>query len=672
MTNVSERSLRTVTAIFSITFAIGLFLLRFFKFPLDPSLLDTQVRLLNLESTRAQSIYYVTLLGLFAAICAAILLRPNAKIIPSMDRAEQVLVVAVVIAAIFLGSWSWQFFFGFFFVAALIIFSRTRGSAPISIIWTRSSFVQKLPWAGILFWLLIGLVFIYIAVFLIAPMTTPLLVQRAVELPRIEGHYAVSVLPGFDFICCSEVGKIERANYGLGIPLFTAWALGVFSFLGLPDTALVQSVKLNQLIAVLLICILSFLANRKYFPYVMALALGMTAFTLSNVGIAVSYPNQSGIRYIPILVSLVVLVLELRRTQLRIWLLAPASAIFVIMNPETGLATTAGYMVAAVLKKYNPKSPITSVAETVVQYGAFFAVTMLVGSALIVESILKNSSDGLFQFMVLFTTSSYGGLVDKPSLMATLLFLIATTSVLRAVCRARCGVLLSVDAYEAAVGTIMLVWLMYYVNRMAEWNLWFQPVLLMAMIAPRIALNRWQQLFRKPLRLGVTFSMIVACLIGGQVTSSSSQFAYQAAEWLRWQHLGCGEGVVLDGKCLPWFRGSKFELQMNALTEGNYPAETIVLSGMSTYARLRGFNDGFPWYDPMEVVRQQEVEGIVNWIETRGPKYILADDPSYDIARAVPEHSRQIQYYLSLLVSYREVRRSAGWVIMERIANSRF
>jgi hypothetical protein len=296
---------------------------------------------------------------------------------------------------------------------------------------------------------------------------------------------------------------------------------------------------------------------------------------------------------------------------------------------------------------------------------------MMAGSVVIIEPILKNSSGGLFQFMALFVTSGYSGLVDKPSTTATLLFFVATTAVLRSVWRARSGVLLSVDAYEAAVGTIMLVWLMYYVNRMAEWNLWFQWVLLALLIASRITLGGWQQLFLKPLRFGVTLPMVVACLIGGQLTDSFSQFAYQAAGRLvRWQHLGCDDGMILDGKCLPRVRRSRFELQINALTEGYSPAETLVLSGVSTYARLHGFNDGFPWYEPMEVVRKKDVEEIVNWIEMRGPKYILTDDPSYDIALAAPEHSRQIQSYLPRLVSYREVRRDAGWIILERVVKS--
>jgi hypothetical protein len=84
MANGSESSLHTLAAAFAIVFAIGLFALHLFKFPMDATILDTQYQV---ESSRAQTIFYQTLLGLFAVICAAVLLWPNAKIIPRVGWA---------------------------------------------------------------------------------------------------------------------------------------------------------------------------------------------------------------------------------------------------------------------------------------------------------------------------------------------------------------------------------------------------------------------------------------------------------------------------------------------------------------------------------------------------------------------------------------------------------
>lgn len=663
MNDKTKNCLYSLTASFTLIFTIGLFVLHFFKFSVDTTILETHVRALNNESSWAQGMFYFMLLGLFAMLCASALLWPNAKITLGASRTDRILAIAVVMVAFLGGYRSKQFLLGFLFVALLLAFARMLNFYRPPIIFTQLDRARTQTFQAVLFWLSASIVFIYITIFAIVPLATPLLVQEPFELSAIEGHYAMTVLPGSDLF---KKGVVEHTNYGLGMPLLTALALKLLALFGVSGTALVQAVKLNQLIAIAMICIVCVLINRKFFPYIMVLVLGMTAFTLSNISSAVFYPNQSGIRYIPILASLIVLVLEMRRAQLRIWLLASASAVLLIISPETGLAATAGYIVAVVLKRYSPQTPVTSIFGSLVWFGTFFVATWLVCSVLIVGPLLKNSSGGSFQYMGLFI-SGYAGRVDKPSVIATLLFFVATTVVLHAVWRARYGILLSVDACEAAIGTIMLVWLMYYIKRMYECNLWFQLVLLVLLIAPRITVERCQQLFSKPLRFEVTLSMLIACLIGGQIASSSFQFASQGVSWLKEPHIGRGDSVILDGKYLPWLHGSKFERQINAL-KGYSPSETLVLSVMSTYARLHGFNDGFPWYEPMgEVIHKKNIDKIIDWIEIQGPKYILADDPNYDIAKTAPEHCQQIQWYILRLVSYREISREAGWIVLERV-----
>ena len=360
----AENSLHILASFFAFIFAIGLYFISFFKFPVDTTILDTHVRAINMESTRVQSILFMILMGFLVIICTCMLLCTKVKIFFNTDKVSVASAILLVIASIVFGSWSKQFLQGFLFVAVFLIFLRTRWFALISNVYSQSIFSCSLPYEKVFSWILACIVVVYITIFLVAPLATPLLISGATELRGIEGHYAVTVLPGFDLI-----GGVERANYGLGMPLLTALALKVFALFKISNVSLVQAVKLNQLIAVVLICFLSFLTNRKYFPYVMAMALGMTAFTLSNVGIAVGYPNQSGIRYIPILTSLIVLVMELHRAQLRVWVLASTAAIFVILSPETGLATTAGYITATILKKYIPITPISSIARTLLWFG---------------------------------------------------------------------------------------------------------------------------------------------------------------------------------------------------------------------------------------------------------------------------------------------------------------
>lgn len=660
-----EPNFYVVAAAFMLTFTVGLFILHFFKFQVDATILETHVRILNLESTRAQATLYLALLSLFAMICAITLLFPRVRIIPHVTHLNQAIMAIVIVMAIVLGSWSKPFLFGLIFTAVILSILRARWLIIDQGSWAKlaSGYIQLVR--GAMFWLVIGGVGCYFIIFVLSPLATPLLIHNASELLGIDAHYAATVLPGFE-LCCSDVEKVKRANYGVAMPLLTALSLKIFSFFGMPDTDLVRTVKFNQVIAAVMICVLSYLANKKNYPYVIALALGLTAFTLSNVGMAVGYPNQSGIRYIPALAALIVLVLELRRIKLRIWLLASVSALVVILNPETGMAITVGYVVATILNGYIPQVPIASTMRKLTQFMVIFVIWLIIGSNLILGMILKDASGGLFQFVMLFSAGGYGGMADKPSAIASLIFFVVITIVLRSVWRAREGTLQSADIYEAAVGSIMLVWLIYYVNRMAEWNLWFELVLLVLMIAPRLALNNSYLLFQRSAQFG-GFSMVVACLIGGLVASSAAQFMPLAKEGVRWQRVGCNEGESLDGKCLPWLKGTNFDAQMKALTERYSRADTLALTAVSTYARLRGFNERFPWYDLMEATHKKDVGAIVDWINSRGPKYIITDDPADEIALASLERSNQIQSFIPQLRSYREISKESGWIVLERV-----
>lgn len=160
--------------------------------------------------------------------------------------------------------------------------------------------------------------------------------------------------------------------------------------------------------------------------------------------------------------------------------------------------------------------------------------------------------------------------------------------------------------------------------------------------------------------------MVIACLIVGQAAASATSFMPLAEKGLRWQQAGCKEVDILDGKCLPWLKGTNFDAQMKTLTAKFSRSDTIVLSAISTYARLQGFNEEFPWYDPMEIRYKKDVSTIVDWINFRGPKYVIADDPAYSIALSAPNYSTQIQGFISQLHSYREVSREPGWIVLER------
>ena len=121
-----EPNFFVVASVFMLVFTVGLFILHFFKFPVDATILETHVRLLNLESTQVQTKLYLTLLSLFAIICAITLLFPSVRMIPRATHLDPLIMIMVMVMAIVLGSWSRAFYLGFLVVAGALIVLRAR------------------------------------------------------------------------------------------------------------------------------------------------------------------------------------------------------------------------------------------------------------------------------------------------------------------------------------------------------------------------------------------------------------------------------------------------------------------------------------------------------------------------------------------------------------------
>jgi len=187
-------------------------------------------------------------------------------------------------------------------------------------------------------------------------------------------------------------------------------------------------------------------------------------------------------------------------------------------------------------------------------------------------------------------------------------------------------------------------------------------VLLAFMIAPRLTPGSMRLLFWTPSRRVVTYPVIIACFVGGQFGYSAYKLSSYTAEWSRTVLTDC---VVINGMCLKGALGSQTGEKLETLAARFSPHETLVLSRISSSVRLQGFNEGFPWYEPFgEVIRNRDVDLLVDWIEKRGPKYILVDDPNSLIAQAAVHHN--FDDVIARLDSYRKTGTDTGWVILER------
>jgi len=642
-----------------------LFVLSFYRGELNPEILDTHILALGLVSTKYQQLVYLLIFAIFAVACASVLLvRERFELSEECNREELHLVIVALVLLAF-GTWQKDQALGF--SLGILGFIAYRWSEQFrecvknifNVCKSNSKLLGSLGWFAIIF---------LVVIFWILPLFSPLFVGSLNELKWIDGHYAVTVLGGLDLVL-SDDSHVKRSSYGVGMPLLVAAFYKVTEYLGISGVELSHAVRFYQLFALILIGIILFIVNKKNLMAGFLLAISLTLFTLSNVGIGVGYPNQSGIRYAPILLGLLICALELRRQNPRVWVSAVSSAAVVAVSPETGIALTIGFIVAAILFEYKSSTPLTSISLTFAKFFTAFCFTFVFFVYVIVRPLLKTSGENIFEFVGLFGGSGYGGIVDRLSLSAGLIFLLAATTVLRIVVKARNRDLLTMDVWQVAIATVMLVWLFYYMNRMSELNLWFQWVLLVLLFVPHFDLEKFKLESLKSYKVPPPFKVILLSLIAAQIVFSTNILFHKSGTWFKNYSTSCPSADQLNGFCVPGFGDNAISKQLNALDEFS-PSDSIVLTGFSTAVRIKGFNENFPLFDPMEIVLKKDVHKIVEWIDTKGPRFILADGPASSATLASPQHTEQIWLYLSSLKAYREVKRHSDWVIFERIQNS--
>lgn len=168
----------------------------------------------------------------------------------------------------------------------------------------------------------------------------------------IDGHYAVTVLSGLDLV---HGNTVQNVNYGISMPILTASYLYLLSIFDYSKYGLVDAVKFYQLVAIVIIGLILYIKEGKNIAIPLLLIIGLTAYTTANTGIAIGYPNQSGIRYIPLIIGLLLFAVEMKNKIPRTWVLAFISSFCTVMNPETGFALTLGLLFASMLVAYKDK-----------------------------------------------------------------------------------------------------------------------------------------------------------------------------------------------------------------------------------------------------------------------------------------------------------------------------
>lgn len=655
---------RTTAVYFAISFPIALIasftVLKMLPPPhVDSSYLSTQVLELSLQSTRLQMEVYAALVLAFGFACIFFLIGPY-EVSPGKKSSLPRSLPLVFFAGLFVlvvGDSSNPFKKGFLlaFGFLLLTLQGLIRSGRLSDTSKRFDVTLRI--------LSIFVILIYFCLFYILPFFQQLITPRVGDLYFYEMHYSMTVLPGFDLV---RSGGIERANYGLAMPLLMAGAIHLVSFLGLNVPQLLFGVQLYQVIALGIFSLALFMLNKRNFFLLLGFALVILSPFLSVIESWT--PNQIGIRYTPFLVGIVTLVWVMRRKSGGLLSLSITSGILILATPEISAALIFGFATFLVLIRFNQVHPIASVFRTL---GLFFSLTFLFLAAtdLVITRLFNfGSQKSLFAFVQLFG-SGYGGAISRPSAFAGFIVLVASLVLVRAISVAKKGSISRVNAFQAGIATMMLAWLPYYVNRMFESNLWFQVALLILLLAPSFDPTAWKPFLSKERFGSVYLAFVLAIFVGFAYSNSHPLSEYYKSILI--SHIECQkpfakvDGVCLTGGDVPLISG-----QIRYLEAIRDQRDYIVISRLSTKVRVMGFNAGFPWYDPfLDVPRRNDLKAMVNWINIKGPKYVLFDDPAIPIFIGTPKTQQQ-QSVMNGLVSYRKTSSQSGWEVFERIPSS--
>jgi hypothetical protein len=270
------------------------------------------------------------------------------------------------------------------------------------------------------------------------------------------------------------------------------------------------------------------------------------------------------------------------------------------------------------------------------------------------------------QFLEMFV-SGYGGLVDKPSVTAIFCVFFAVHALLRGIYRVRIGILSKIDAYQAAIGTMILVWMPYYVNRMHEWNLWFHTILLLLLFTPRIGPAALRFLVRRS-HFGAFYVGLAGATICGFMLMSVERLIDNSNKFLRSVTTECDAALIeMAGLCVAGDDGRRVAAKLQILREIRERQDYLVLSLLPTQIRLLRFNDGFPWYEPFsEIPRPRDLSELVAWIQANGPRYILIDNPDSTIARRMVLQTQHLQAIAGASTAYRKIRTGPEWILYQR------
>jgi hypothetical protein len=259
----------------------------------------------------------------------------------------------------------------------------------------------------------------------------------------------------------------------------------------------------------------------------------------------------------------------------------------------------------------------------------------------------------------------YGGLTEAPNTIACIIFFIATFIIISNIQYIKKNGGTQTIAYQISIAVMIVCWLPYYVNRMDFWNLWFQVILLLYLLASLFNTSEFKS---KEYRLIYAISLI---FIFGLLFTSIADLKSQAQSFAYNKDLKCDEKLSSYPQyCFEPTIGKKLAPYLDFLSKIENKEDYLVFSSYPSLIHLLGFNKNLPWYDFFsEVPRASDLKMVTDYFNQNPIKYIMVDDPFSELNKENIIRNKQFELLLNDMKNYEKINQDNGIQIF-RIKNS--
>jgi hypothetical protein len=667
--DINYTSFALITAMFfTAVVAATCYFLNRQVFPVNPDILSTHVSLLSLDSTEYQKrsfVYFVVVLATACVLLTKSWLHPE-KLASNAHCA--VFSAVALLLILLLSDWDPNNYRGFA-CAILLWFSLLKLAGVPGAIDVLIGFQKALTSPLVL----AGLLCVLVSVLWVLPLSFPLEVNNLNDLIWVDAHYSATVLGGYDFLHSENGHRFKSLNYGIALPVLTAAYLQASQFISVSASTLPMAVKFFQLVAALLIAAIFYVRDRRNFLLGTFVVLVTVAYTLGNTGQAVKFPNQSGIRYLPLLAGILGVAFELSKNRFRIWVLSLIGGSLLASNVETGITLNVAIVAALFFQGISDSKRLFGTFTLITRFFALEVVVLSVASLILTTFVLSHPSE-MFRFLSLFGVSGYGGKKTRLSLTACLVIIVAVFTLVENSYRSRTEKLCQKALWEIFVSALMLVWLTYYMNRMDEWNLWFQWVLLTLWAFSRFAADEsssgtpsLDRLSSLSFAHSIIFTLLTT-MTGGQALNSILNTVKPSLKdglksLMRTDPTTADSSHFVSGFKLSGEFGEQVKKRLADLNRINKD-EAVIFTNLPTLVRLQGFNSKAPMLSPfIGVVSYSQVPPAREAILQSGYSMLVVDRPNDSIANG----DLDVSSYINLLFGTTTMNRAqdlGDWKIM--------